>query len=199
MSLKWLRTLAEISTVRRVVPSRSASSTALDLVRSVVPKHGMVTAMMSVAGRSSICMASAVISTASVESRPPESPTTAVRAPVCSSRFLRPRAAMHKISLHRASRLSASSGTKGVGETGRVSRVLVTGRSKLIRHTSGPPPGKVKVFIRRRSAASLATSISLMVSPVANRRSARMVPFSAIRLWPANTRSVVDSPSPASA
>ena len=38
-----------------------------------------------------------------------------------------------------------------------------------------------------------------MVSPVAKRRSASRAPFSAIMLWPVNTRSVVDSPSPASA
>ena len=112
-------------------------------------------------------------------------------------RCLRPSAATHKISLHRWERLSSSSGTKGVGETWRVRRVVVSGRSKDMRHTSGPLPGNVKVFIRRRSAESLSTSISLTVSPVANRRSASSVPFSAMRLWPVNTRSVVDSPSPA--
>ena len=199
MSLKWLRTLAEISTVRRVVPSRSASSTALDLVRSVVPKHGMVTAMMSVAGRSSIPMASAVISSARVESRPPERPTTAVLALVCSSRFLRPRAATYKISLHRSARSALSSGTKGVGETGRVRWVSPRSRSKPIRHRDSFSARGWKVPSRCRSAHSRSTSISLTVRPVPKRCSARRAPFSAIMLWPPKTRSVEDSPSPASA
>ncbi|KAF5083545.1 hypothetical protein DSECCO2_87970 [anaerobic digester metagenome] len=87
-----------MSTVFRVAPSRSAKITALFFVRSVVPKQGMVTATMSVMGRSSIFRARPVISTASVESSPPDRPTTAVFAPVCSSRCLRPRDAINKIS-----------------------------------------------------------------------------------------------------
>ena len=199
MSPKWTFTARPMSMAFRVQPSRSASSTALDFVRSVVPKQGMVTAMMSLAGRPSICMDTAVMSTARVLSSPPDRPTTAVLAPVCSSRFFSPRAAMHRISLHRSARSAASCGTKGVGETGRVRWVSVRSMSKEIRQTSGVPAAGWKVFMRRRSYTSRFTSTSLTVRPEANRRSARMVPFSAIILWPANTRSVVDSPSPASA
>ena len=140
MSSKWTFTARPMSMVFRVQPSRSARSTALDLVRSVVPKQGMVTAMMSVAGRWSICMATAVMRTARVESSPPESPTTAVLAPVCSSRFLRPRAATYKISLHRSARSALSAGTKGVGETGRVRWVSLRSRPKGMRRHSRPGP-----------------------------------------------------------
>ena len=126
MSLKWLRTLAEISTVFSTAPIRSARITALFLVRSVVPKQGIVTAMMSVMGRSSIFMARPVTSTASVESSPPESPTTAVLAPVCRSLCFKPREAMRRISRHRSSRSSFPSGTKGMGATYRVSFVSET-------------------------------------------------------------------------
>ena len=71
-------------------------------------------------------MARAVTSRARVLSKPPERPTTAVLALVCSSRFLRPRAAMVRISSHRAERSASFSGIKGVGETYR--RILVAQR-----------------------------------------------------------------------
>ena len=116
MSRKWLFTDSPMGMVRSVAPIRSARRTALFRVRSVVPKQGMVMAMMSLAGRPSIPMARAVISRARVESRPPERPTTAVRAPVCSSRFFSPRAAMVRISWHRSARSAAFSGMKGVGD-----------------------------------------------------------------------------------
>ena len=85
-------------------------------MRSVVQKQGMVTAMMSLAGRSSSRMATAVMSTARVESSPPDSPTTTAAARVCSMRFFSPKAAILRISSHRSARPAASSGTKGVGE-----------------------------------------------------------------------------------
>ena len=136
MSSKWTFTARPMSMVLRVQPSRWASSTALDRVRSVVPKQGIVTAMISLAGRSSISMDRAVMSTARVESSPPDRPTTAVFAPVCSSRFFRPRAAIYKISLHRSARSFWSWGTKGVEDTGRVSRVSASSRSKAMRQIS---------------------------------------------------------------
>ena len=80
MSRKWTFTASPMSMVRKSVPMRSASSWALDLVRLVVPKQGMVMAVMSVMGRPSMAMARAVISRARVESRPPDRPTTAVLA-----------------------------------------------------------------------------------------------------------------------
>ena len=46
---------------RRAAPMRSASRTALFFVRSVVPKQGMVIAMISLAGRWSIPIARAVM------------------------------------------------------------------------------------------------------------------------------------------
>ena len=130
MSLKWTFTASPMSMRFRVAPRRSASSMALSRVRSVVPKQGMVTAMMSLAGRSSSFMATAVMRMARVESRPPDRPTTAVLARVCSRRLVRPRAAIFRISLHRSARSPASSGTKGLGETYRVSLVLPSSSSK---------------------------------------------------------------------
>ena len=58
----------------------------------------------------------------------------------------------------------------------------------------------INVDIRLRSLTSLPRSISLIAIPFSNLFvSASILPFSAIKLCPANTRSVEDSPSPASA
>ena len=67
-------------------------------MRSVVLKQGMVTAIMSLAGRSIMRMATLVMRMARVESNPPDRPTTAVLAWVWARRFFRPLAAMFKIS-----------------------------------------------------------------------------------------------------
>ena len=45
MSLKCCMTLSPMSMTRTVAPSCSDTMMALDFVRSVVPKHGMVTAV----------------------------------------------------------------------------------------------------------------------------------------------------------
>ena len=198
ISLKCTFTASPTSTTFRVAPMCSASSSALERVRWVVPKQGMVTAIMSEAGRSKSFMAMPVMRMARVESRPPDRPMTAVLAPVCSSRFFRPRAAIFRISSHRSARCASSWGTKGEGETSLVREVSPGSREKdawapYSLSTVG------KVFIRRRSKTSLSTSISLTVSPVEKRRCASRAPFSAIMLWPVKTKSVVDSPSPASA
>ena len=102
----------------------------LDFVRWVVPKQGMVTAKISDRGRPSSSMARAVMSSARVESKPPDRPTTAVLALVWASRFFRPSAARVRISRHRAARSPWSAGTKGLGAMGRVSRVSVRSNSK---------------------------------------------------------------------
>ena len=133
---------------------------------------------------------------ARVESSPPDRPTTAAAAWVCSSRFFSPRADRRRISSQCSSRRLLSSGMKGVGLTGRV-RVVVPG-SRVKGTVSIRLSGLArKVVMRRRSCSSRPMSSSLTVRPEANRRSASSTPFSAIRLWPENTRSVVDSPSPA--
>ena len=183
MSRKWTFTASPMSTVSKVVPMRSARISALDLVRLVVPKQGMVTARMSVMGRSSMAMARAVMSRARVESSPPDSPTTAVLAPVWARRFFSPRADRVKISWHRAARSPWSAGTKGFLATGRVSVVSSTFSWKYWGNRSGASAGKVD--IRWRSWQSFSRSSSVTVSPASNRRWARMVPFSAIRLCPA--------------
>ena len=65
-----------MSITRTSAPSCSATTTALDLVRLEVPKQGIVQAITFVEGRPMRAAAIELTSTASVESTPPEMPTT---------------------------------------------------------------------------------------------------------------------------
>ena len=147
MSAKCCSTALPMFTSRKSVPSSAASSSALERVRLVVPKQGMVTAKIPLRSRPSRSKALAVMRTARVESSPPDSPTTAQGALVCSSRFLRPRAAMVRISSQRSPRRDSSVGRKGVGEMGRV-RVVVDGSMSNLKQWNSlaglvSPAGKV--------------------------------------------------------
>ena len=122
-----------ISTSFKEAPSFFVSVQALVYVRSVVPKQGMVTAVISDGDRPSREKAREVTSSASVESRPPEIPMTALLQPVCSSRFFRPMAWMVKISSQRFRRSSCRDGTKGAGSMNRSSSRSRRGREKGIR------------------------------------------------------------------
>ena len=65
--------------------------------------------------------------------------------------------------------------------------------------TTGGSWAGCQLFIRRRSWARRSKSTSAEMRPVVNSwLSASSEPFSAIRSWPANTISVVDSPKPLS-
>ena len=64
--------------------------TALLYVRSVVPKHGIVTERIFSLGIPNKSNALAVTRSASVESSPPEIPTTALFTPVWARRFFKP-------------------------------------------------------------------------------------------------------------
>jgi hypothetical protein len=112
MSSKCRHTAAVISTVRSVTPRQAQSRSALERVREVVPKQGMVTATASVRGRFSMSIARTVTSRARQESSPPEMPTTAVFAREWLSRFMRPLDWMVRIVSQRASLSVTLSGTK---------------------------------------------------------------------------------------
>ncbi len=80
------------------------------------------------------------------ESSPPEIPTTAHLAWVCSIRLARPSAWMRKISSQRSARAASFCGTNGVGETNRVSGASATSKSKLM--VVYPAASGTKVVLR---------------------------------------------------
>lgn len=74
-----------------------------------------------------------------------------------------------------------------------------TGRATWVRRAPCPSGAKL-LFAADAPVSNAETSISLTALPFRNSGvSARILPFSATRLCPANTMSVEDSPSPASA
>ena len=115
MSLKWRSTAGPMGIVRSSAPSFAASFAALPRVRRLVPKPGIVTAQMKGGGSPSSTHVFAQTRSASVESSPPETPTTSRFAPVCSMRLASPAVWMLKISWQRSDRTAASEGTKGRG------------------------------------------------------------------------------------
>ena len=87
MSSKWTFTARPMSMRRRVQPSRSASSTALSRVRSVVPKQGHGDGDDIRGGTAQKAHGHHGDEHRQRGVRPPDRPTTAVLARVCSSRF----------------------------------------------------------------------------------------------------------------
>ena len=130
MSAKCWRTASTMLTSRSVAPSASAMTVALPCVRSVVPKPGMVTAMMPERSIPRMSKARAQTSSASVESSPPDTPMTAVCECVCASLFARPCAWIASTSSQRSLRLETLAGTKGCAFTRRVRRVSRTASEK---------------------------------------------------------------------
>ena len=157
MSLKCCSTAFAIGISSKCTLSSSARHCALLFVRAVVPKHGIDTVRMPVRGRPSISNAFAVTSNANVESRPPESPMTAVLQPMCFSLVARPVACILRIVSQRAERSASSFGTNGYGYAVRV--VSNSGRSieaSMMSHTGS----SCHVFMRRRSCTRRSTSMS---------------------------------------
>ena len=182
----------------KLTPSASHRISALERVRLVVPKQGMVMAIMSLGSRPSTLQARTATSKARQESNPPEIPTTAHLAWVCSIRLARPSAWMRKISSQRSARAASFCGTNGVGETNRVSGASATSKSKLM--VVYPAASGTKVVLRIRSCTMRPRSSSVAAVPLAKGSASHSsVPFSAIRLWAAKVISVVLSPCPASA
>ena len=113
-------------------------------------------------------------------------------------RLAKPSDCILKISSQRSVRAVSSAGTNGVGEKYRVSGTSFTGSEKGM--ISYPSVTGSKLVLRQRSERSLPRSSSVQAQPSANGRdSESSAPFSAIRLCPEKTMSVVDSPWPASA
>ena len=142
---------------------------------------------------------------ASVESSPPEIPTTAVLACACTIRLARPAVCIWKISSQR-SRKAAPSGVNGCGSMVLDSMLAVSFRYSGNMNSSSNPrsvslakqPSEKEVDTRR-SWYKYSTSISEMINCSSNENrldSARITPFSAIKALPEKTKSVVDSPKP---
>ena len=98
----FCRTAAVMLTSCTLTPSSSQSFTALDFVRFVVPKQGIVTHWICFRLRPQRSNARTHTRSASVLSSPPEMPSTTVFACVCSIRFLRPCDWMRRIASARA-------------------------------------------------------------------------------------------------
>ena len=82
-------------------------------MRSVVPKQGIVTVIIFFLSNPARSNARHVISNASVESKPPDTPTTALFTPVCNRRFFNAYACIAIISFARASRSFSPLGING--------------------------------------------------------------------------------------
>ena len=89
---------------------------------SLVPKAGIVTARMPARSRPRRSNVRTQTSSASVESSPPERPSSTRFAPTCSSRRARPAVWIEKTSWQRSSSVAGSEGTKGWGSTERTRR-----------------------------------------------------------------------------
>ena len=198
---------ARMSISRSSLPQRAArGARAVSSVRALVPKPGMVTASTSPRGRPSRSSVRAQTSRASVESRPPERPSTSRREPVCSSRRARPAVWIENTSRQRSSTRRGVGGHERVRlERPRSSRAGRRAGIGVERHRAVARAGRVharrrSVVCRARSTRSRSMSTSATIrSPSRRKRSpsASKLPFSAISKWPPNTRSVVDSWTPA--
>ena len=198
------------SQAARMSISRSSTRTAwarqraLDSVRPVVPKPGMVTASTPSRRRPSRSKVRTATSRARVESRPPDRPSTARFTRVCSSRRARPAVWMEKISSQRMSRVAGSSGTKGWTSSrrarrwGRGARMGSRATRRWERARACTPSAKEVCRARSTISRSVSTSVtSRSPSRLKRSPSASSTPFSATRSWPPKTTSVVDSWTPA--
>jgi len=225
MSAKWFITELRMSISISVAFTFFASVHALSCVRSVVPKQGMVTARIPFVSMPHFLKARNVTRSASVESRQPLKPMTALFAWICRSRFARPSDWSSMTALHRSARSFESSGTNGCGCTvlrsvpevsvkfsAAAKPVWIFSESKsmyivriselcalccVVALKEAQQSANVPVCIL--SCARRSRSISAYKMSSVNRLdSARTAPFSAMILCPAKTMSVVDSPWPAS-
>ena len=176
-----------------LTPSSSQSLTALDFVRFVVPKHGMVTHRISFRLRPARSNARTHTSSASVLSNPPEIPSTTVFACVCSSRFLSPCDWMRRIASARARSCSSYGGTNGLGAMCRVTHSLAR---RLVKGNNLKAGDRV---ITRRAVPLVHEPLHVDLgdrqgsAPQTARFPPGTVPFSAIRWCREKTMSCVDS------
>ena len=189
-------------TSRTVIPKEFIKSRAFVYVRSVVPNPGIVTPIISLRDHPNLSKVLTHTSNANVESNPPEMPTTALLAAVCTRRWAKPETCIENISSQRSFN-STPCGTKGWGSKQRVrfSSLLFTYSVKTRTASPGAQCARQaeKVVLTRRSVRKCSTSISLIITcPSKEKRLLRAIrlPFSKISPFPANTTSVVDSPNP---
>ena len=137
-------------------------------------------------------------------SLPPEMPMTSRCARVCSILLARPAVWMEMISSHRSRRRDGE-GRKGRAGLKAYSRPGAPGTCSGRARCRAFPAGKrdllsLKELSERRAASSRSksTSAKMRVLSLQNRSpSAAGLPLSAMREWPPNTVSVVDSCTPA--
>ena len=114
MSAKCRFTASVILTSLKLTPYASASFSAFDFVLFVVPKQGIVTAVMPLRSSLRRSKACTVTIKASVESSPPDKPITAFLMPVCFSLVAKPTDCIASISWQRCEMSALLLGTKGV-------------------------------------------------------------------------------------
>ena len=188
------------------MPSASISTTALSWVRPVVPKPGMVIPTMPVRGNCNLSKALAATSSARVLSSPPDTPITTLLQPIAANRRASPAACILIISSHRPESNLPSAGTNGWRFTGLINlslmQALPSSKSTMRYGLRTVAAQSSKLVTMRRSFAicSISTSAIAISGPSANRSLWAMnAPFSATMAFPANIRSVDDSPNPAEA
>ena len=102
ISLKCCIQASFILTSRMVTPNDVIRSTALVCVRSVVPNPGIVTPIIPLRSQPSLSKVFTQTNNASVESKPPDIPTTALLALVCTNRCANPDTCIENISSQRS-------------------------------------------------------------------------------------------------
>ncbi len=187
-----------MSTVRKLTPRFSQSFSAFPRVRFVVPKQGIVTAIISVRRLCRASIALTITSSASVLSSPPEMPTITFGQFICSIRRISPSDWMRSIASARSASISPSAGTNGRRGMRRVSAVSVRRWLKYILRQSGAALSSKLVHICRALVMrSISSSVDMSISAAYGFFSATFVPFSYTRQCPEKERSCVDSPCPA--
>ena len=124
MASNSVRASLLMSMALSVTPKASQSSTALFLVRLVVPNPGMVIAMIFFMFQDIISNALWVESRARVESNPPDIPIIAFFILAWLMRFIRAWACILTISSHRCVFSWLIEGTKGIGFIKRFSSFI---------------------------------------------------------------------------
>ena len=149
------------------IPNDFIRSIALWYVRSVVPKPGIVIPRIPFRDNPSLSKVFTQTSSASVESRPPEIPTTAVLAPVWTNLCASPATWIENTS-SQCSFSSIPCGTKGWALNFRVkvSSLLLTNSVAIETAFLSPKFAwlAAKVVFILRSARMRSTSISLIIS-----------------------------------
>ena len=131
ISWKCCVTDAEMSISRNVHPSSIAKERAFSLVRLVVPKQGIETAVMPLGSNCIASKARTVASNAKVESNPPDRPITTWRQPIWANLFFKPFACILSIDSQRAGKSGSRGGKNGFACMVRSNCKEMIGRENL--------------------------------------------------------------------